>query len=598
MTSNMLLSLLLMLLVLASCGQGSRDEAGTLATPNGLEIQVGDEALTLTWNANSETGLKGYNIFWSTSESELALANVETVFVAAPATSATITGLTNDTDYFFALDAENEAGERSARSSARSAAPRAHYRVQGNFLNYGSDSPGGAVNVRVTRRSEAVETASITVNGEALVHEGEGLYRKSDVLPSSDTLNLSIAIGEVVLTGTGTIPAEVVVTEPADGATYAPTDTIVLQWTSATDPDSFIVWVTWVDDGSTLSKRFDLEPAARQLAITASELPLDIPVTLSLRSVNESDMVGFYEPVSFMRLQIDSNPLVVLVASSPDTTPPATPTGLAAIAGDEEVELTWDASSETDIKGYNVYWGNVSGDLSETVFVAAPSTGTTVVGLDNGTTYYFAVSAEDWSGNESPRSSEVGMAPSIHYFVIALLGGAGGNVDVLRGRDGSVVSVAVTVNGEAFADIGDGRYKKFPLDTPVSTGGTLELEITGEATASAIGIVPETPVVTEPADGSSFPAGDEVIISWTSTVDSDQFIIWLSWTDGATWGNRNFPVSGDIRSLTVPADELPTGIPISLTLTAYNYSTLSGPVVYPSRMQVSESSFSTFTLTP
>ena len=41
----------------------------------------------------------------------------------------------------------------------------------------------------------------------------------------------------------------------------------------------------------------------------------------------------------------------------PDSTPPAAPTGLAAAGGTCGIDLTWDANSEPDVAGYNVYRG-------------------------------------------------------------------------------------------------------------------------------------------------------------------------------------------------------------------------------------------------
>jgi Bacterial Ig-like domain len=101
-----------------------------------------------------------------------------------------------------------------------------------------------------------------------------------------------------------------------------------------------------------------------------------------------------------------------LAAPAPgDTTPPATPTSLAANAGDGEVNLTWAANLESDLKGYNVYSGTTSGSLSLAGFVGKASSSKKFTGLTNGQTYYFAVDAEDTTGNTSSRSSSVNATP-------------------------------------------------------------------------------------------------------------------------------------------------------------------------------------------
>ena len=88
-------------------------------------------------------------------------------------------------------------------------------------------------------------------------------------------------------------------------------------------------------------------------------------------------------------------------------TPPAPPTGLTAGAGDGSVTLGWDANGEPDLDGYNVYRGTAAGgpytQLNASL-VTATSYGDT--GLQNGTTYYYVVSAVNTSAQESAPSAE------------------------------------------------------------------------------------------------------------------------------------------------------------------------------------------------
>ncbi|HPL63707.1 MAG TPA: malectin domain-containing carbohydrate-binding protein [Syntrophales bacterium] len=70
------------------------------------------------------------------------------------------------------------------------------------------------------------------------------------------------------------------------------------------------------------------------------------------------------------------------------------------------VSLAWDANSETGLAGYKVYYGTASRNYSQTMNVGNWTT-CTLSGLSEGTTYYFAVTAYDISGMESPYSVEV-----------------------------------------------------------------------------------------------------------------------------------------------------------------------------------------------
>jgi hypothetical protein len=78
-----------------------------------------------------------------------------------------------------------------------------------------------------------------------------------------------------------------------------------------------------------------------------------------------------------------------------------------------EASLSWDppttntdGSPLTDLNGYIVYYGTESGNYSQSIDVGNVTT-YTVINLTPGTTYYFAVTAYDTSGNESAYSNEV-----------------------------------------------------------------------------------------------------------------------------------------------------------------------------------------------
>jgi len=71
-----------------------------------------------------------------------------------------------------------------------------------------------------------------------------------------------------------------------------------------------------------------------------------------------------------------------------------------------ELSLEWDANTEPDLAGYNIYYGIASGDYSHSIDVGN-TTEYTVVNLDAGGTYYLAATAYDQDGNESDYSEEL-----------------------------------------------------------------------------------------------------------------------------------------------------------------------------------------------
>ncbi len=86
-----------------------------------------------------------------------------------------------------------------------------------------------------------------------------------------------------------------------------------------------------------------------------------------------------------------TNPAVTSFASDP------TPTS--------SVPLAWDASTETNVAGYNIYYGTISRNYTQLISVGNV-TQTTITGLTPGTTYFLSATAYDDTGMESDYSNE------------------------------------------------------------------------------------------------------------------------------------------------------------------------------------------------
>jgi hypothetical protein len=98
-----------------------------------------------------------------------------------------------------------------------------------------------------------------------------------------------------------------------------------------------------------------------------------------------------------------------------DTTPPPPPIALTSTAGSSSVALAWTAPSVTDVAGYRLYRSTTSGTGYTQVHAGLLTTRSyTDTSVINGTTYYYAVAAEDTSGNLSVLSTEA----SAVFFVL------------------------------------------------------------------------------------------------------------------------------------------------------------------------------------
>jgi hypothetical protein len=89
-----------------------------------------------------------------------------------------------------------------------------------------------------------------------------------------------------------------------------------------------------------------------------------------------------------------------------DYDPPQPPAGIVMINGDERVDLYWNHNRESDVAGYNVYF-NYEYDGKYTLIGSTEDNSFIDWGVYNGTTYYYAVTAYDYNGNESELSYDI-----------------------------------------------------------------------------------------------------------------------------------------------------------------------------------------------
>jgi hypothetical protein len=90
-------------------------------------------------------------------------------------------------------------------------------------------------------------------------------------------------------------------------------------------------------------------------------------------------------------------------------TPPATPTGVVAIAGNGQATISW--SNVTGATSYNIYFSQTSGAGTGGTKITSVTSPYVHSGRTNGVTYYYVVTAVK-SGLESTASGQVSATPS------------------------------------------------------------------------------------------------------------------------------------------------------------------------------------------
>lgn len=183
------------------------------------------------------------------------------------------------------------------------------------------------------------------------------------------------------------------------------------------------------------------------------------------------------------------------------------------------VKVSWQANTEADLAGYRVYYGQASGAYVEEI-EAGMSITVDIAGLDEGTRYYFAVTAYDDSGNESGYSAEESV------FIPEEWGGASD-----RDRDGLPDAVETSWgldpdnprdafgDGDhdgvcAFSEYQSGTDPADPADYPVEDAFVHDLigETGGEVDLSAINPDARHAIVPLDDDSPSYDASDNMIV--------------------------------------------------------------------------------------
>jgi fibronectin type 3 domain-containing protein len=268
------------------------------------------------------------------------------------------------------------------------------------------------------------------------------------------------------------------------------------------------------------------------------------------------------------------------VSAMPTLTTPATPSGLAAAAGNTQVSLTWTASAGAT--SYQVKRSTTSG--AETQISAPASTSYTDIGLTNGTKYFYVVAAVN-SGGDSANSSQVSATPIAPETAPAAPSGlraAAGNAQVSLSWNASAsassydVKRSITNGGPYNTAVASPSATSY-TDTSVTNGTTYyyvvsAVNIVGQSANSAqASATPAAPVANVTITIN--PAQTKPISKWIYgisayseatgapsqlTFDRAGASRWTAynWETNASNGGRDFFYENDdnLSSSTVPAE--------------------------------------------
>ena len=329
--------------------------------------------------------------------------------IAQPATPGFV-DTTAPGSYFYKVTAEDAAGNISAVSNEAAATVLADTTAPSQPVGLSGSVVGSTVNLSWTASSDNVGVTRYNLHratsagftptaGNRIAQPTTPSYADPGLATGSyfykvtaeDAAgNISAVSNEASATVADASPPSA----PSSLAASVAGSTVNLSWAAATDN----VGVSRYNLHRGSTSGFAPSPANRIAQPTGLSFA-DIGVSPGsyFYKLTAEDAAGNISPVS--------NTASATVA---DTSPPSTPTNLAATGGAGQANLTWTASTDNvGVSRYNLHRATSAGFTPTAGNRIAQPTGTahTDSGLAAGT-YYYRVTAEDAAGNISPASNE------------------------------------------------------------------------------------------------------------------------------------------------------------------------------------------------
>ena len=409
--------------------------AGTLVTLDLPAGNVSGQGLRLAWNASTDPDVVGYRVYYGNASGEYTQS-----VTVSNVTFATLPDLTEGLTYYFVIRAFNAAGLESdpsneisnaipTNSSApvqsaapagagtlvESAPPVGSLPGQSLKLAWGGSPDPDVVGYRVYYGNASGEyTQSVTVSNVTFVTISdltEGLTYYFVVRAFNAAGLESDPSNEISNTIPASSPAPVRSAAPAAAGTLAASDPPVgsvsgqslrLAWDASTDPDVVGYRVYY---GNASGEYTQSVTVSHVTFATIPDLTEGLTYYFVIRAFNAAGLESDPSNEISNTIPTSSSAPVQSAAPAGAGTLVASDPPVGGVSG-RSLRLAWDASTDPDVVGYRVYYGNASGEYTQSVTVSNV-TFATISDLTEGLTYYFAIRAFNAAGLESDPSNEI-----------------------------------------------------------------------------------------------------------------------------------------------------------------------------------------------
>jgi fibronectin type 3 domain-containing protein len=294
-----------------------------------------------------------------------------------------------------------------------------------------------------------------------------------------------------------------------------------LLWTRVDGYDTPVQWVWSVNDGGTFDE-------TRVIARTQGN-------SVAVSPLSDLDGDGDLDVLA----TVSEGTIRVLPIENVDT-PPRPPVRLRSQSADATVYLSWAPSGDWDLQAYRIYRG--TSPVPTTVLTSIPSTQHVFAdeGVDNGTTYYYRVSAVDAAGTEGPSAS-VAATPAVPVTRVEPAAGLPGTTVRVYGSGFPTDPAASTVTfGGTAATVRAATPTVLTVDVPSGPVGPVEIVVD---TKNGRDAAPDLFTVQVDAFRGEFAAGTglagnerRVRRLWTGDVDGDGDDDLIGFRSGSWYG--------------------------------------------------------------